>query len=125
MIFSVSPYIAKILEKGDKKMAKKVPTKVLCCLVVCTILMSMVSLLAFTVGDTVTAQHDLVYALEGTELGYDDGEVDGIAPMAPHGPAVLFENNRKLDILGIKICGVRFGNVSRSRTAILPLNLAI
>jgi hypothetical protein len=47
MLFSVSPYTAKILEKGDKKMAKKMKKKailwkVLGCLVMGAIVMSAV-----------------------------------------------------------------------------------
>jgi hypothetical protein len=69
----------------------------------------------FALGDRVTATTQLrsLQYQEGTELGYDDGEVDGYAGSGRDGYAVFFSNDKKQNINGIKICGGRYDDTSR------------
>jgi hypothetical protein len=115
MFFSVFPYAAKILEEGDKKMAKKMTTKVLCFLVMIVILMSTMPTSIFALGDTVTATTQLgsLQNQVGTELRHDDGEVDSYASSGSDGYAVFFSNDGKLNVNGIRICGARYDDTTR------------
>jgi hypothetical protein len=115
MFFSVFPYAAKILEEGDKKMAKKMTTKVLCFLVMIVILMSTMPTSIFALGDTVTATTQLgsLQNQVGTERRHDDGEVDSYASSGSDGYAVFFSNDGKLNVNGIRICGARYDDTTR------------
>jgi len=97
------------------EMAKNISTKVLCFLVLIAILMNTMPASVFALGDAVTATTQLrsLQNQEGTELGYDDGEVDMQCSYGPRGHAVFFSNDVKLNINGIKICGARCGDDTR------------
>ena len=115
MLFLAFPGVDKILRMGDKKMAKKISTKVLCCLIVFIILMSTMPASVFALDNTVTATAQLrsLQNQEGTELRHDDGEVDSYASSGSDGYAVFFSNDGKLNVNGIRICGARYDDTTR------------